>query len=1242
MPDHISDGRGSGNAWGIDNQNAGYVSYKDPSGNQLHLASGGQWAMPISGTVGVSVGDVYQISGNVFQNSGNVYVESGTITNVQSAYIASGQVTVIGSIVIGSVTAHVDTMYQTSGNVYQTSGNVNIVSGTVSNVENAYIRSGANLVGSFTQSNFTEDRYVVSGNTYQASGNVHVTSGNINAYVPSGNIYIESGVVSNVQASYQKSGNTYIQDKSGADLYLVGSPNYSVPVSGTVNGQVFVPSGNFAGSVVQTNFTEDRYVVSGNVYIESGVVSNVQNSYVRSGTITEVNNITSAYIRSGLVNIVGSITIGSVSANVDSMYMNSGNVFVVSGNTYQPSGNVYVESGTITNVQNSFITSGNINGSVVQTNFTEDRYVVSGNVYVESGVITNVQNSYQRSGNIFSMDKSGADLYYVGSPNYAVPISGAVNGNVNIVSGTITNVDSAYIRSGNIYQTSGVGYQVSGNVYIPSGIINEVNNVTSAYIASGNVHILGSIVIGSVTAHVDAMYQQSGNVFVVSGNTFQPSGNVYVVSGTVTELANLSSAYVRSGNIHVVSGTISSVEQSYLTSGIVTNVQNSYQRSGNTWLMDKSGADLYFAGSPNYRLPVSGTVRTTGDTYVVSGNTDVLNNQATTTGITIYGNEGVAGAVHPFPLWTIGGATSADYIVPIGGDDYGGAPGVHHIKVDGNGDQFIGSVQNVVNSYLTSGVVSSVEQSYLTSGNLSTLASGNMWGFLSGAAGGWRRFPLAQDGFTPAGREFVPIGGRTYTAAVGADNMRVMRVNNGGEQYHQVTDGSDVLDIMTSGLTATNGIIAYGYDETTPGTLPLPVWVHGQRQTKKSFNPIGGQNYKAAVNDLGNIAKVDDAGNLFVGSVLQMDNLTNAYITSGVISSVEQAYITSGIISNVQNSYLRSGNVFVESGVSVTRDYTIQITGTYAPIGIDPTMAVNVVKGKKEIWSDDWLHWYDDMETKNGGGLTTNKWRPNFNVSPFNVNDGMRLYVEGDVAQTGVDGPYYAYPKEGNHMLKLSNVGAEEEGIVEADAYTKLAMITNKTASLELWFSGRKNDSAAVNWTPFAFGFYHYMPNEIYTQYYQNIFLVRYYIPVAGQLPVWQFYNAAASWQTIGSDVRPAAGISANWQDDDILCWNYLKLDVDIARTSNTYEYKDFTANDTTYEIDNDCRTNNIGIGVNSPMAALCPYVYMSAPANYASGEGYYEGAAYVDNVKVYLNNLQDYAGTTPYYWGQRPSGIPG
>jgi hypothetical protein len=115
--------------------------------------------------------------------------------------------------------------------------------------------------------------------------------------------------------------------------------------------------------------------------------------------------------------------------------------------------------------------------------------------------------------------------------------------------------------------------------------------------------------------------------------------------------------------------------------------------------------------------------------------------------------------------------------------------------------------------------------------------------------------------------------------------------------------------------------------------------------------------------------------------------------------------------------------------------------------------ALHVSEAKKEIWSDDYLLWYDDMETKSGACIMC-KWRGGFYEQPYTVpagTVGMADYVQGDWPDaTGVH-PYYIPPKEGNWMLRLRTGPGQQDDLLGADCYTKLGEIDNKRIMPKKW-----------------------------------------------------------------------------------------------------------------------------------------------------------------------------------------------
>ena len=120
-------------------------------------------------------------------------------------------------------------------------------------------------------------------------------------------------------------------------------------------------------------------------------------------------------------NIVGSIVIGSVSANVDNIYMSSGNAFVPSGNMFVVSGNAWSGVGSITgNVSQGttpWIVAGStqITNSIVPVSGTSK---VTGSVYKMEGIPTSSIYNNPRFSYVYSGTGIGSVYQFIGTGSY--------------------------------------------------------------------------------------------------------------------------------------------------------------------------------------------------------------------------------------------------------------------------------------------------------------------------------------------------------------------------------------------------------------------------------------------------------------------------------------------------------------------------------------------------------------------------------------------------------------------------------------------------------------------------------------------------------------------------------------------------------------------------------------------------------------------------------------------------------
>jgi len=514
-----------------------------------------------------------------------------------------------------------------------------------------------------------------------------------------------------------------------------------------------------------------------------------------------------------------------------------------------------------------------------------------------------------------------------------------------------------------------------------------------------------------------------------------------------------------------------------------------------------------------------------------------------------------------------GAVTTRDYSLPVGGTDYAAPDSAYTIKVDATGSQFF-ELTGITNTTL----INASEDETIPSIPVSAGAYGY---YAAGGAGALAR-PLLMDlddGGILAGQIAQTNINLNYgVSGAGWVRQPAMEVvTNPG--YVAISDGVQMLDVQQSGSALGTGVLVLGELGLTASSDILPINQVGLAVNTKHL-PVGGRDYTTGF-----------------ASYLDVDTL---------------------------------GRISI-------RDFGTDRSGTaQAPSQDVSSRAVHTAEAKPEIFSDDWLHWYDDMETKSGAGCRICKWLPGLNQMPFNQGVGTSTvgYVETGNGDT-------IPPKEGNWMLQLKNVHPSEGTAVGCDAYTKLGEIDEKRVSMELWMTGVKTDQEFLNDTAFAFGFYQFYTNAAATQSTMRTFLIRYFIPAAA-LPEWQYYDAGGGWTTIAVDPRPAASMkNADWNANDYFCWHYLKLTVNLDYADDgTYNYESFTFNDTTWAIDAACETTALGATVD--MSALCPYVYGRAPATlYDETEEEYQAFTYVDAVKVYCNDLQEYGGD-PNTYGQK------
>ena len=377
-------------------------------------------------------------------------------------------------------------------------------------------------------------------------------------------------------------------------------------------------------------------------------------------------------------NITGSIMIGSVSAQVDSIYVQSGDninissmpeVVGVSGTYFQDIiGSVQVNSGSI------FVTNMAANSGYAGS----DSYIKAGSV-----IVTNIVGV---SGDIFT--------------------NGDLTGSVVVSSGNI-DVDNLYTGS---------------ESFIPAGsiIITNYDKIGSIPIQTitGDVGITGSIMIGSVLAFVDSIYIQSGNqvemygsglftgsimslpeVVGVSGIYFQDmigsvrSQNIQITSpwiiGGSVAMTNAGSV-IQSTSPWIIVGSVYQTNSTEITTG---STSYNYVKSGTVWIDEPE----YRKVVPSGTLTIAGTVTAnTGlyagsNAYIPAGSVIITNN------ITLNDVD----TIGSYPIQTVDGIVTANTGLYAGSDAYVVAGSVivtNNISIDSPATIGSYDTQNIIGS----------------------------------------------------------------------------------------------------------------------------------------------------------------------------------------------------------------------------------------------------------------------------------------------------------------------------------------------------------------------------------------------------------------------------------------------------------------------------------------------------------------------------------------------------------------
>ena len=249
-------------------------------------------------------------------------------------------------------------------------------------------------------------------------------------------------------------------------------------------------------------------------------------------------------------NITGSIMIGSVSAQVDSIYVQSGDninissmpeVVGVSGTYFQDIiGSVQVNS-----------------GSIYITNLSASSGYAGSDTYVRAGSVI-VTNTIQTAGSIWSIPEIEVAI---GSESF-IPAGSVIVTN-NITLNDVDTIGSYPIQTIDGTVTANTGLYAGSDAYVVAGSVIVTNNISinsPAAIGSYDTqNIIGSVQIDGGSLYVTNFEQGTGyagsDVYVKAGsiivtNTVQTAGSIWSIPDfSIDNLYTGSNAYIPAGSV---------------------------------------------------------------------------------------------------------------------------------------------------------------------------------------------------------------------------------------------------------------------------------------------------------------------------------------------------------------------------------------------------------------------------------------------------------------------------------------------------------------------------------------------------------------------------------------------------------------------------------------------------------------------------------------------------------------------
>ena len=298
------------------------------------------------------------------------------------------------------------------------------------------------------------------------------------------------------------------------------------------------------------------------------------------------------------VNITGSIMIGSVSAQVDSIYVQSGTMYLSSGNVTMESsagsvgvyGSVYTTGSIVTAGSTSLYGTGSIRIAEQGVNlqvYNSGLFSIVGSITSMPDINTGSE-SWIKGGSIQTYSSLGSigtygSIYATGSVNISTPVSlagsvgvygsaymiGSINQNTDPwrITGSVTNYGiGSILMTGSIASYGSVYSTGSINISTPVSLVGSVG-------AYGSIYVTGSIEILTNSVKVAGSIYTTGSINIVGGSiALYGIGSVLLIS-TAGSIPIFGSIY-SIGSINIVtspvpiSGTATIAGSAYVTGSV--------------------------------------------------------------------------------------------------------------------------------------------------------------------------------------------------------------------------------------------------------------------------------------------------------------------------------------------------------------------------------------------------------------------------------------------------------------------------------------------------------------------------------------------------------------------------------------------------------------------------------------------------------------------------------------------------